>query len=510
MGMPITSFNIMNVLDKGGHKYDTDAVKRVLESFNLFAFIIHDPEHHHDFEMKISSQFDRLDHLTGDKLLFFALVNPPKEWLRHGSSRPYYKQLMNCSTTNKDMTAYWLANSLGIPYEKLPCLVISPNFRSKNFMWLRTCTSHVQDQLMELGYIAQRLIAPNFRSVRERSSGLARILEHPHIPERFDSLTERIKPLDLCEGSGSVSLESTLAKALADVLSFVSERRRTRDQEKRVQDTLNELNDKLKNLKQSKREQASYDEDNRTKLDDELEDLCIKLAMAIAYLDNRSENQHDLDLGNYVDINREFLEEDSRLILKTANLVLDTLSRPRQPTGRARSKFVPRQPIPEIEENSFDFTPGVICLAKVFEKEINLSVVHWIRDSLGIKLPDYFNRFQPQLPRNDTRFCNVNFNMEQDGRWRPPETGTSLRAFRAAGELQHLDKRWIHLLSNLKLLDNWELIKDQRNIAAHNRVVGKDSANAVRSALNNLSQNGIFEVLYDIKNTYRHDTPTYC
>jgi len=42
-----------------------------------------------------------------------------------------------------------------------------------------------------------------------------------------------------------------------------------------------------------------------------------------------------------------------------------------------------------------DFTPGVICLAKVFEKEANLSIVHWARRELGVSLPQFFNKPQP-------------------------------------------------------------------------------------------------------------------
>ena len=43
-----------------------------------------------------------------------------------------------------------------------------------------------------------------------------------------------------------------------------------------------------------------------------------------------------------------------------------------------------------VVRETLDFTPAVICLSKVFEKEVNFSVVHWFRKELGIKLPEFF------------------------------------------------------------------------------------------------------------------------
>lgn len=48
------------------------AILRSLKQFNLFAFVIHDPEKHRDFHNNLSSIFERLDHSTGHSLLFFC------------------------------------------------------------------------------------------------------------------------------------------------------------------------------------------------------------------------------------------------------------------------------------------------------------------------------------------------------------------------------------------------------------------------------------------------------
>jgi hypothetical protein len=67
--------------------YEIEAARRAVGQFKLFAFVIHDPERHANFHRALARQFDRLDFITGKKLLFFALVDPPAEWVRHARQR---------------------------------------------------------------------------------------------------------------------------------------------------------------------------------------------------------------------------------------------------------------------------------------------------------------------------------------------------------------------------------------------------------------------------------------
>jgi hypothetical protein len=225
MGMPISNYTVLKALgDKKAspNEYEKRTALAALSPFNLFAFIIHDPEEHHDFGRILSFAFDRLDFVTGEKLLFFALVDPPSDWLAHARHRPYYKRLnywdhANHRSSNenpparetnelldpknailsgdKSATAFSLANSLGIPIEKLPCIVVTPNFSDERFLWFRTCPEHLEEQLTKLAYLA----------ARNNTS--------------FDAI--RGENLDLCNGFGDKSLEGNLAKALSDVLSFI-------------------------------------------------------------------------------------------------------------------------------------------------------------------------------------------------------------------------------------------------------------------------------------------------
>ena len=457
MGMPITTYNVLHALDKG-QRHEIRLAQKVLAPFNLFAFIIHDPDADEtsDFgqrnravEQKISRDFDYLDYVTGNKLLFFALADPPEKWLKHGQSRPYYKHFQrNVMTFNdRSVTAFSLAQSLRIPHEMLPCLVVTPNFSDESVVWVRTCPDHIKDQLAWLGYRSQR--SQRIHAVKTF----------------FEDIREEI---NLCEGSGLSFLESSLAKTLADVLSFISDswpRARARARA-RVRDTLTDLYHTLAKLKNTK-----------TLDTEELDNLCVKIVSFLSYRNDRN----DLNLNDFINIDARLLEVDSQLILKTAHKVDDLLM-------RNRSQMI-------------DYTPVTICLAKVFEREINLSVVHWIRDNLGINLPRFFNEYQPRITAifNGTGQA-INFNRENNGRWHPPATGEAQRAYRnVSNDLSS----WLapHLVTNF--LHNWDVIRKIRNSAAHTKVLDRDSVTKVQNALNELSSSGVFTALAEMKHIGR-------
>ena len=463
MGMPITTYNVLNALDRWDDEYSIRMVKDTLGTFNAFAFIIYDPDadensdfgqRNRAFEQTINKEFDYLDHITGDKLLFFALVDPPKKWLKYGEPRSYYQQLLahqnQIISNDRSVTAFSLAQSLDVPYEMLPCLVITPDFSTKRVVWVRTCPDHVINQLAWLGYRVQQ----------SRSIIAVRAF--------FKDITENI---NLCEGSGITELESSLAKALTDVMSFMIENDRPDlnpvDGE-RVQSTLRELKNTLDNLKQTR------------ELDtEELDSLCEKIVAFLAHLNTRPRQ----NLANFISINVTDLEVDSRLILKTAHMVNDFLM--------------------NSSTQMIDYTPVAICLAKVFEREINLSVVHWIRQHLGVDLPDYFNRYQNSV---NAMFCppkgrRIDFNRSgQQGKWNPPAIGESQIAYGLMAEdMNH----WLNQPQDF--LGHWDTIRQVRNKAAHTQFVGIDSVQTIQNTLNQLARNDIFQTLFEMKQTGRQN-----
>ena len=54
--MPITTYNVLDALGKSNpESYEIGPVKSALQPFSLFAFIIHDPTAHPDFDQQINT-----------------------------------------------------------------------------------------------------------------------------------------------------------------------------------------------------------------------------------------------------------------------------------------------------------------------------------------------------------------------------------------------------------------------------------------------------------------------
>lgn len=468
--MPISNYTILRALAIGGKGSERSTVLRTLEPFNLFAFVIHDPEMHSEFDKKLNLLFDQLDFITGSKLLFFALVDPPTQWLSHARDREYYKhlgvwqtqELLNpknsITSTDAGTTAFTLANSLHIPSEMLPCIVVVKNFDSNISRWFRTCPEHLEEQLKRLGYNAKR-----------GGNNLS------FLPEL---------EIDLCRGSGSESLESSLAKALADVLSFiVSENSSDSSQRsmalKQAQNTVSDLYTKLALLKKN------FDGSQI----EEIDKLCVSTVAFLSLLNT----QKNLNLNEFVPINKALLEADSYQILRTAHKVFNLLM-----SGQVAS-------LTDDNSNaSLDFTPVVICLAKVFEKEVNLSIVHWMRQELGVALPQFFNKPQPSVQATYVPHIPnarlIDFNAKLRGKWKAPGIGESEIACR-----EYAQGRPIHGWNGSDwntLLHHWRVIREKRNEAAHIEVVDEAVLLTVKRSLEGLAASQAFERFCKMKMQY--------
>ena len=482
MGMPITTYNVLNALDKGEPEYEIRAAQKALEPFNLFAFIIHDPEAHPDFDRKLSSTFNWLDYTTGNELLFFSLVDPPEDWLNEGRNqgrdRSYYRELSSweretqelfnpdnaITSPDKSITAFSLANGLGISPDKLPILVITPDFRSKYFVWVRTCPNHIEEQFEFLGYIAER------------------IEQIPWDPDFLEKIKTRI---DLCKGGGIRSLVSNLAQKLANIMScFVAGNESNWEAAERAQNTIRELRRNLHDVKKEINNSSTGEtEVNTEELEEELDSICLQIIFSLSNHNLARSIKTPPSTSLNLQIENEFLEKDTQTILRSAELVLGPLLSNEQ------------------HGSNFDYTPGVMGLAKAFEREVNLSVVHWIRKECGVRLPQYFDLFHPGQQAN---YDNVNFNRTYDSKtWYPPTLGKSLAACKTLGYPTgkpippSLYPNWT------AFLNWWMVIKKERDKAAHDPLVNKASLQTVCKVLNRLSKNRIFEELYKMKEGFR-------
>jgi hypothetical protein len=494
MGMPVTTYTVLNDLARGG---GDSQLRQALSRFSLFAFVIHDPSRHSIFGQHISEQFDHYDHITGEKFLFLALVEPSQSWLKHGSKRDYYRTLLNCRPTiinaeDRFTSALSFATNLGVPVDSLPCLIVTTDLEASDFVWFKTSSLHLKEQLERLSYIAAR---------HDKSALLELIRE---------------ENLDLCGGSGIESLPENISRVLSDVLSFAASKEGTPVKYYAAPHSEQVLKKLSLSVQNAKNELGDADtDDHYGRENEELDALCYKVLTLLslkAGMPVRTDfiplpTRLDLEITNaaqvvdeslFVDespslssLNTPVLERESVLILKTALKVHDILLN--QESTRADSA-------------AFDFTPCVICFSKVFEKEINLSIGHWVRKELGIMLPDYFNRPQPNvtatiLPEGITNPREIDFNRSQGGRWKPPGIGESELATRTLSRTK-LPEQWNRATLN-RLLAGWRIVRVHRNRSAHTDVIDGNSAIEVKESLERLAGIGMFTNLHRLKCLYR-------
>ena len=283
--------------------------------------------------------------------------------------------------------------------------------------------------------------------------------------------------IDLCQGSGLTVLENSLAGALTDALEFISainspdsnlRQQVIRRLQENLPNTLSNLQNKLK----------LYKEKELFKEKEKFETLCEKVALCLKDL-----NSYNLSWDDFIAVDPRLLEEDSRRLLETAHKAMDLLEQHK--TG----------------EEEIDYTPGVICLGKAFEREINLSVVNWMRKLCGVELPKYFNQYQPNLVL-ERDFLDLNKEP-----WRPPDFSKSERIYRKVALNSMPDNEMSLDKENRKLLRRcWGQIRKQRNNAAHysirSPIIKQQDFNEVKDALVELANNNVFDVFSDMKKKY--------
>lgn len=559
MGMFLTKYSMLNALGSGEQGVILDETRKLLSKFKLFALIIHDPDHHSGFHSRFARAFDKLDHLTGKDFLFFGLTDPPQSW-RERNERDYFgiwepDALLSpgnaYKTDDKSISAYTIAQALEIEYEDLPVIVLTDSFEQERFWVLKTCQKHFELQLSEIGF---------FCSQYHGKSEISRM--NPDFEKMISSI-------DLCGGHYESSIDEPIAKRLSDFLSFIVKNENGHHNEGadsqsrklianrllvdpyKPSDWLNELTEpKLsfsllgkeelekadnveasKELSQSsiplKRRSSSFlsiikawfKADPEPFVDDKIAPDYIVLEKINA-LENdyqvqvRTEKSMLFLLGciaNLIGVPQKasklFIDErserESKIILNTFNKVSLNYNEFDLGLGiLVESK--------KKDEYDLDYSPLIICLAKVFEIEANLSLVHWIRNQLNIEMPAYYNRYKDDNNNycitptfNQIAFTGarpVDFNKGNGSKWIPPGIGESELVLKSMIEKNNKPKE----ITNFDLLlEEWRTIRRARNKAAHMESMSKFEYEGVFNSFIRLNANGKFNEMNDLKYKYR-------
>lgn len=490
MGIPISNYTIFKALtDKKIGSWEYEVACDCFKDFNILAFIIYDPIKHKELFTKLTNSFNVLDKKTGEKLLFFAVCNPPENWNEKIGNRSYFNvynmsngfkhNISNSNLSNQE-AAYAIARELNIEPSNLPCIVVSNSFENKDFCWFKTCSEHIELQLINLGYIAE---------------------EYPQLKNTWQNykkiMTDDQHNVDLCNGFGNIHLQNSIAKSLVDVLAFLDfvcgvneEVRELAEKQisKTISRLLSEINTSKKDLQESNEDYYKFEE------------LNIKLASLICTLNREStvissyikRNESNMDIGSFSNIERG---------IKLLN-ILDSSIEIRRILGYEEEKV-----------GLIDYTPSIICITKAFETEIGLSLGHTVRKKLGIKLPKYYNKYDQNLGRGshssilphkslvNSRPNPIDFNNRRGNDWMPPGMGQMLLAVQTLEMEKQSDI--MNTLTTMnepnEFLKTWKLIINQRNACAHTEYMTSNQAIMVKEYIEKLAKTNVFEVLNGTK-----------
>ncbi|UOK56131.1 hypothetical protein MGI18_13890 [Bacillus sp. OVS6] len=480
MGFPLTSYTVLKYIADGEedrrrkNSIEMEMALESLQEYSLFAFIIHDPTIHVNFHRFFCKQFEDFHYSSGLNLAFFGLVDSPDKLELEGV-RPFYQdvremvQLYEKQQNNKvdlSYSAFALATNLGISPEMLPAIVVTHDTRLKSFKYFQTDETVLDKQFNSLIGISNRM------NIIRRNDSL-------NLVEKQEKLFELLEASEIKQTSYMMDgkISETLARSLSDIMSFLIDSNTTsvyspvkRMAKKQLNQAITKLSTDLSHLKREV-SKSSIDEDEVHHLYPYIEDLSIKLAMFMKMIQSNIK------------------ETDS---IKYSTLVkaewLDPLSQRYLETGLDVALYL------QSRNTNLDYSASVICLSKMFEKEINNSIVHWLRSQHQIELPDYYNKYQPG---KTALISEVNLNKGNPGKWFPPELGRS--KYIAEKILNQSDWNKIGIENPELLIKNWITIHRIRNRAAHSENVFLSDFTEVKKVLYTLSSNRIFEQLYGLK-----------
>jgi hypothetical protein len=184
MGHP---FRRSNIFKRGSQE------QRELARFPLQAVVLFSCKEHASFFEQFQSLFMRLHNITGENVVFFAVMAPPSEWARtsYGSRWNLYDYRSRDAaeiSMDDDPLVREIARTFGVEWDELPVLVASPNLWLGEHCKVSTGSFLIERQLSALNDLVEEWGRPNLgliQDVLQECSGTPSVIEQPK--ERFQT-----------------------------------------------------------------------------------------------------------------------------------------------------------------------------------------------------------------------------------------------------------------------------------------------------------------------------------
>ena len=427
----MTRFSMLSKLMKRGSKpsdrkdeMEQDTALRFFDQFNLYAVVLckHDNK---EFINYMSQNFERLDRRTGKNLLFFSLAEPGVTTeIQRMSWQPEIAMMdTEMYPIDEDVYLYVLAEALKISISDFPAIIITDCLESGRWYVMNTSVGQVQGDLMTLTGLAND---PYFDF-------------HKMIEEELN---------DMIRDAGrywfAVDGDAPLCDLLAAVESAVATYSNDKEKSLKARKTLSEVERRLVRY--------GVEESN------DLIKFLDAIKKPLKPTEGVARDNYDYNILESLCVDTENLEPDTISFLEVYDKLLFMYSDH------------------QLKDHS------VLCSLthKIFESELNASILQLMRSFYHIPMPAYYNKWYDKAENQDAykvttangSFVSLNTYISGNPRkYRSPGLGNTCYAFQALCAC----KEWNELCAQYGFDEGgiqefsclWESIFRARNSESH-------------------------------------------
>lgn len=431
MGLPMTRYSLLTKLMReeknqchGLDELEEAAVRDVTGKRTLYAIVLCD---HNDskFRNYLTTHFSRLDRWTDENLLFFSLVKPDTQ-VEYKLKRFYDPEealtSMNNYPVDDMLYQHALLEAFQVSVADLPAIVLTTSLDSSEWYVIRVADEYQASQWLQ--------------SLRNLADDIAK--GHPvDIAEELDEAVS----LTTCRGSWYFVEGAPISDLVAAVESAAAMSQRGN---KSAYAAFEEVCGRL---------MEGY------VADDEKKGAVVRLVKYLQALSlGRGKNRlGSPEWGDILNAGRQGIEPDTVRYIEIFGELC----------GNERIRSMG------------DYTVLCSLMHKIFETEINASVLQLMRQHINIPMPEYYDRFFPD--RKDCYVMNINLNRYLKGnpvKYVSPGLGAACAAFHSLSEKPEfreslasygIETRSIEFFHRL-----WNEIFNIRNREAHCQIITEE------------------------------------
>ena len=392
MGYPLSTFQQLSRLCRDEHD-----VVAGFSAYKAVAVVVHEP-HDRKFRMRMKSAFERLHESTGPDFAFITFTNPSMNWMsEHREWMDVQERVYAGGGGDDPAFLHALQDRLVLP--EGPCLILTDDLLSADYVILGTSADRFVEQLESIGAFAQ-----------------AQEHRFPAVGPEFTTFLSSLGPVWAERTSDGRSLAANIADLIAvPALTGRGESQR-REAEEHVRRTIRDLREALE---RARGDEASTDADG---ILGRLSDYMALLAKSAGtdLITNRNMPVGSLTIERHTETEMfsiggdecRGMEHYSWNCLMNYNRLLPLYFSP--DVFRERS----RVDLDHLTDGELllDYSPLGSFLGKAVEEEVNASLVQRLRNMLGVSMPEFYRLYEDGLDEDrclvPTRKKPIRFNQK--------------------------------------------------------------------------------------------------